>query len=89
MSRLKPLECVNCGAPLERDGLQCEYCGTAYAAESARGDTVNIYADNTVIAKVIKRIDVKRIDLVEDPIYPLAVISAKEQRWQNTGGRGI
>lgn len=76
MSRLKPLECVNCGAPLERDSLQCEYCGTRYAAEGAPGDTVNIYADNTVIAKVIKHIDIKRIELVKDPIYPLARISA-------------
>ncbi len=89
MSLLKPLECVNCGAPLERDGLQCEYCGTRYAAEGAGEDTVNLYADNTVIAKVIKHIDIKRIELVKAPIYPLAVISAKEQRWQNTGGRGI
>ena len=89
MSHLKPLECVNCGAPLERDGLQCKYCGTRYATEGAGKDTVNLYADNAVVAKAIKRIDIKRIDLVEDPIYPLAVISAKEQRWQNTGGRGI
>lgn len=78
MSRLKPLECVNCGAPLERDGLQCEYCGTAYATEGAGKDTVNIYADNTILAKVITRIDVKRIELVKDPIYPHAVISANE-----------
>ena len=86
MSCLEPLECVNCGAPLERDGLQCEYCGTAYAAEGAPGDTVNIYADNTVIAKVIKHIDVKSLELVKDPIYPLAYIYAHKC---GRGGQGI
>lgn len=86
MNRLKPLECVNCGAPLKRDSLQCEYCGTAYAAEGAPGDTVNIYADNAVLAKAIKHIDVKQLALVKDPIYPLAVISAYKC---GSGGQGI
>ena len=69
---MKPLECVNCGAPLERDSLQCEYCGTRYAAEGAGENTVNIYADYTVLAKVIKHIDIKQLDLVKDSPYPFA-----------------
>lgn len=85
MNRLKPLECVNCGAPLARDGLQCEYCGTRYAAEGAGKDTVNIYADNAILAKVIKRIDVKQVSLVKDSLYPFAAYQHKCGR----GGRGI
>lgn len=71
MSHLKPLECVNCGAPLERDGLQCKYCGTRYAAEGAGEDTVNLYADNAVLAKVIKRIDIDEMSR-----YPHAATTA-------------
>lgn len=89
MSTHKPLECVNCGAPLERYSLQCEYCGTAYAAEGAQDNTVTLYADGAELAKVIKHIDVKRLELVKDPIYPLAVISAHEQRGGSGGQGGI
>lgn len=84
MSRLKPLECVNCGAPLERSSHQCEYCGTAYAAEGAPEDTVNIYADGAVLAKAIKRIDIDEMSRYPRPATTVPLI-----RWRNTGGSGI
>lgn len=85
MRRLKPLECVNCGAPLERDGLQCEYCGTAYAAEGAGEDTVNLYADNAVVAKAIRRIDID--EMSRYPEYASPPISLI--KWKYAGGSGI
>ena len=85
MSLLKPLECVNCGAPLERDGLQCEYCGTRYAADGAPAiDTVNIYADNAVLAKAIKRIDIDEMSRYARAAAPVPLI-----RWSGGGGQGI
>ena len=61
MSRLKPLECVNCGAPLERDGLQCDYCGTAYAAEGAQAignaeATKKLFLLEKELARVIRHL---------------------------------
>lgn len=84
MSRLQPLECVNCGAPLERDGLQCDYCGTRYATEGARGDTVNIYADGAVMAQAIKRIDIDEMSRYAHAAAPVPLI-----RWSVDGGQGI
>lgn len=84
MSLLKPLECVNCGAPLEWDGLQCEYCGTRYATEGARGDTVTIYADGAALAQAIKRIDIDEMSRYARAVAPVPLI-----RWSGGGGQGI
>lgn len=85
MSLLKPLECVNCGAPLERDGLQCEYCGTRYATEGAGEDTVNIYADGTVLAKTIKRIDIDEMSRYPEYASPPIYLN----KWKYAARRGI
>lgn len=33
MIEMKPLTCINCGAPIDRSSMKCEYCGTQYERE--------------------------------------------------------
>lgn len=37
---IKPINCVNCGAPINLETLKCEYCGTGY---EVRDETVTVF----------------------------------------------
>ena len=42
---LKPINCVNCGAPIDRETMICEYCGTNYKAVTDISKIAVKYAD--------------------------------------------
>lgn len=45
---MKAKQCVNCGAPVERTAMKCDYCGTSYCADN------HFYLDPAIIANVPK-----------------------------------
>lgn len=74
--KIKPMICTQCGAPINRERMICEYCGTKYEVRDDHILRIETYQEPIVTLESVCSIDKRVVDSV-GPDKAAAVICGK------------
>lgn len=74
--KIKPMICTQCGAPINRERMMCEYCGTKYEVRDDHILRIETYQEPIVTLESVCSIDKRVVDSI-GPDKAAAVICGK------------